>query len=118
MYPFIDVGHGGSVAGTIAAADKIAAMIDAETKVIPAHGPLSGREGVLAYRNMLAAVRDRIAKLIQEGKTIEQVLAAKPTADFDKTMAPDIPRRAAPGRSRAPRTRRRAFKPLLPTDSL
>jgi glyoxylase-like metal-dependent hydrolase (beta-lactamase superfamily II) len=91
MYPFIDVGHGGSVAGAIAAANKIAAMIDAATKVIPGHGPLSDRDGVLAYRNMLAAVRDRIAKLIQEGKTLEQVLEAKPTAEFDKAMAPDIP---------------------------
>jgi hypothetical protein len=48
--------------------------------------------GTLFYfRNMLAAVRDRIAKLIQEGKTLEQVLEAKPTANFDKTMAPAIP---------------------------
>jgi glyoxylase-like metal-dependent hydrolase (beta-lactamase superfamily II) len=91
MYPFIDVGHGGSVAGMIAGADKIASMIDGTTKVIPGHGPLSDREGVLTYRNMVAAVRDRIAKLIQEGKTLEQVLAAKPTADFDKNMKPDIP---------------------------
>ena len=91
MYPFIDVGHGGSIAGMIAALDKIAAMIDGATKVIPGHGPLTDREGVLAYRKMLAAVRDRVAKLIQEGKTLEQVLAAKPTGDFDKTMAPAIP---------------------------
>ena len=91
MYPFIDVNHGGSVSGAIAGADKIAAMIDSATKVISGHGPLTDREGVLAYRNMLATVRDRIAKLIKEGKTIEQVLAAKPTADFDKTMRPDIP---------------------------
>jgi len=91
MYPFIDVAHGGSIAGVIVGADKIAAMIDTATKVIPGHGPLSDREGVLTYRNMLAAVRDRIAKLIQEGKTLEQVLEAKPTADFDKTMMPAIP---------------------------
>jgi glyoxylase-like metal-dependent hydrolase (beta-lactamase superfamily II) len=91
VYPFIDVTHGGSVAGMIAAADKIIGMIDAGTKVIPGHGPLTDREGVLAYRNMLATVRDRVAKLIQEGKTLEQVLAAKPTADFDKSMAPGIP---------------------------
>ncbi len=91
MYPFIDVAHGGSVAGVIAGADKIAAMIDSSTKIIPGHGPLSDRQGVLAYRDMLAAVRDRIAKLIQEGKTLEQVLEAKPTADFDKTIAPSIP---------------------------
>jgi len=91
MYPFIDVGHGGSITGLIAALDRIAAMIDSGTKVIPGYGPLLDRKGVVGFRDMLAAVRDRIAKLIQEGKTLEQVLAAKPTADFDKTMAPDIP---------------------------
>jgi glyoxylase-like metal-dependent hydrolase (beta-lactamase superfamily II) len=91
MYPFIDVGHGGSSAGMIAALDKIAALIDSGTKVIPGHGPLTDRKGVVAFRDMLAAVRDRVAKLIQEGKTLEQVVAAKPTADFDKSMAPAIP---------------------------
>jgi cyclase len=91
VYPFIDVSHGGSVAGVIAATDKVLGIIDAGTKVIPGHGPLTDREGVLAYRDMLTAVRDRVAKLIQEGKTLEQVLAAKPTADFDKSMAPRVP---------------------------
>jgi cyclase len=91
LYPFIDVTHGGSVAGDIAAVDKIVGLIDAGTKVIPGHGPLTDREGIRAYRDMLTAVRDRVAKLIQEGKTLEQVLASKPTADYDKSMAPDIP---------------------------
>jgi cyclase len=91
VYPFIDVAHGGSIAGLIAAEDKIAGLIDAGTKVIPGHGPLTDRKGVLAFRDMLTAVRDRVAKLIQEGKTLEQVLAAKPTADFDKSMGPGMP---------------------------
>jgi len=91
VYPFIDVTHGGSVDGVLEAVDKIWGMIDANTKVIPGHGPLTDREGLKAYRDMLAAVRERIASLIKEGKTLEQVLAAKPTADFDKTMLPGVP---------------------------
>jgi hypothetical protein len=68
----------------IAASDKILSMIDGNTKVIPGRGPLANREEVQVNRNMLAAVRDRIARLIKEGKTLEEVLASKPTADFDK----------------------------------
>jgi cyclase len=89
-YPFIDVSHGGSTAGMIAAADKILKMIDVDTKVIPGHGPLSNRQGVEEFRNMLVTVRDRIAKLMQDGKTLEAILASKPTADFDKPGQPFI----------------------------
>lgn len=90
-YPFIDVSHGGSVDGMIAAEDKILKMIDANTKVIPGHGPLSNREEVQKFRDMLATVRDRIARQVKEGKTLEEVLASKPTADFDKPGEPLIP---------------------------
>jgi glyoxylase-like metal-dependent hydrolase (beta-lactamase superfamily II) len=83
-YPFIDVIHGGSTNGMVEAADTILKMIDANTKLIPGHGPLTNREGLQKFRDMLAAVRDRIAKLVKEGKTLEEVLASKPTADFDK----------------------------------
>lgn len=90
-YPFIDVSHGGSVDGMIAAADKILTMIDANTKVIPGHGPLSNSEEVQKYRHMLVTIRDRIAQQIKEGRTLEEVLASKPTADFDKPGEPLIP---------------------------
>jgi cyclase len=93
-YPFIDVTHGGSTNGMIEAADTIFKMIDANTKLIPGHGPLTNREGLQKFRDMLATIRDRIAKLIQEGKTLEEVLASKPTSDFDKDrkagMPPDL----------------------------
>ena len=82
-YPFIDLSSGGSVSGMIGAAERMLALSDADTKIIPGHGPLSDRESLRAYRDMLVAVRDRIRGLIRGGKTLAQVQAAKPTAQFD-----------------------------------
>jgi glyoxylase-like metal-dependent hydrolase (beta-lactamase superfamily II) len=90
-YPFIDVPHGGSINGFISAVDKVLDMIDEGTKVIPGHGPLSNREELQAYRDMLITVRDRILRQIEEGKTLEEVLASKPTADFDKGREQYVP---------------------------
>lgn len=83
MFPFIDTSSGGDVNGVIAAAEQVLAMIDAQTKVIPGHGPLTDKAGLTAYRDMLTTVRDRVAALIADGKTLEQVLEAKPTAEFE-----------------------------------
>lgn len=83
-YPFIDISHGGSTDGMISAADTLLEMIDESTKVIPGHGPLSNREGMKNYRQMLATVKDRILKQIKEGKTLEEIIASRPTADLDK----------------------------------
>ena len=83
VYPFIDVSSGGSINGMVAAADLILGRIDDQTKVIPGHGPPGGKADLKAYRDMLATVRDRIQKAIREGKTLDQVVASKPTAEFD-----------------------------------
>lgn len=90
LYPYIDVSHGGSIDGMIAASEKILGIIDENTKIIPGHGSLSDREGLTKFRDMLVTLRDRIKGLIREGKTLEEVLASKPTADFDKDQAPLI----------------------------
>lgn len=90
-YPYIDIGNGGSIDGMIAAADRILAMTDDNTKVIPGHGPLSDCKGMQEYRAMLAAVRDRVAQLIKEGKGLEEVIRAKPTADLDKAWSEALP---------------------------
>jgi len=82
-YPYIDLSSGGSVDGTIAAADRVLAMAGERTRIIPGHGPLSGRAELRAYRDMLATVRDRVRALARQGKTLEQVLAARPSAEFD-----------------------------------
>jgi cyclase len=84
-YPFIDLSSGGSIDGVVAAVDRVLAMTDQNTKYIPGHGELSGRAELAAYRDMLATVRDRIRKLARQGKTLAQVKAAKPSAEFDAT---------------------------------
>jgi glyoxylase-like metal-dependent hydrolase (beta-lactamase superfamily II) len=82
-YPFIDLSSGGSVAGMIAGLDRILGLIGPETLVIPGHGPVAQRDRVQAFRDMLATSRARVLKLKGEGKSLEEVIAAKPLADFD-----------------------------------
>lgn len=82
-YPFIDIGSGGSVDGIVRAADRALALAQPTTRIIPGHGPVGDRAKLKQYRDMVATVRDRIKKLVAEGKTLEQVQAAKPTAEFD-----------------------------------
>ena len=83
LYPYIDVAAGGGIEGMIAAIDRVLPSIGPDTKIIPGHGPLSDRAGLVAFRDMLAAVRDRMKPLVATGKSLEEVKAAKPTADFD-----------------------------------
>jgi glyoxylase-like metal-dependent hydrolase (beta-lactamase superfamily II) len=83
IYPFIDAGSGGSVEGVIAGADELLDRIDDNTKVIPGHGQMGNKTDLKAYRDMLAADHERMAKLIKEGKNIDEIVAAKPTADYD-----------------------------------
>ncbi|HPF28127.1 MAG TPA: MBL fold metallo-hydrolase [Steroidobacteraceae bacterium] len=83
FYPFIDNNSGGTLAGMVAAADTVLARIDDRTRVIPGHGPLANKQDLQAYRDMLATVHERVSKLVAAGKSQDEVLAAKPTADFD-----------------------------------
>ena len=84
LYPFIDTSSGGSVAGVLAAADRVLRMADDKTRIIPGHGPLATRADLRAYRDMLAAVSGRVRSQIREGKTLEQVVASKPSAQYDE----------------------------------
>lgn len=83
IYPFIDVSSGGSINGTIEAAERIVNLADEKTKIIPGHGPLADKAALKVYRDMLATVRDRVTAAIKDGKTLEQVQMMKPTADLD-----------------------------------
>ncbi len=83
IYPFIDGQSGGSLKGMILSVDKILARADDSTKIIPGHGPLGNKADLKAYRDMLQEVHKRIASLQKDGKTVEEIVAAKPTADFD-----------------------------------
>ena len=85
LYPFIDPDNGGSVTGVVEAVDAILAKIDDDTIVIPGHGPVSNKSELTNYRNMLSTVAETISSLKAEGKSEEEIIAAKPTADFDET---------------------------------
>ncbi len=82
-YPFIDSHSGGSIRGTVAAVDTALLSIDEQTAVIPGHGPLGDRAQLIAYRDMLQGIADRIQSLVDEGKTLEETQAAGPSADWD-----------------------------------
>lgn len=86
-YPFIDVDSGGSIAGLLAAVDLMLAASDDATRIIPGHGPLADRVALQAYRDMLAETSARVAKLLDEGRSVEQIIAAAPNADYDATWA-------------------------------
>jgi cyclase len=88
-YPFIDVESGGAIHGVIAAAERVLRLVDSGTKIIPGHGELSDPAGLRVYRDMLLAVRDRVQELINEGRTEDEVVAARPTRDFDATWGAD-----------------------------
>uniref|UniRef100_B0SVQ4 Beta-lactamase domain protein n=1 Tax=Caulobacter sp. (strain K31) TaxID=366602 RepID=B0SVQ4_CAUSK len=83
LYPFIDYVAGGGIDGMIQAADASIAMSGPRTIVVPGHGPVGGREDLIAYRDMLSTIRDNVARLKAQGLSAEQVIAARPTAAFD-----------------------------------
>lgn len=85
MYPFIDYGSGGSLGGMIEAVDRIAALADADTAIIAGHGgPVIDREQLAEYRAMLADVHRELIEMIVDGATLDEVLSAKLTADYDE----------------------------------
>jgi cyclase len=88
-YPFIDVDHGGGINGIIEGCNRMLDIVIPEfrmeggTMVVPGHGRLSDGGDLAYYRDMLTIIRDRAQALIKQGKTLEQVKAAKITADYD-----------------------------------
>jgi len=82
-YPFIDYSTGGSLDGMIRAAEANIARLTEKTIVIPGHGPIGGKAEMIEYRDLLATIRDRVAALKREGKSLNEIVAAKPTAAYD-----------------------------------
>jgi glyoxylase-like metal-dependent hydrolase (beta-lactamase superfamily II) len=80
--PLIDLSSGGSIHGFIGAAETGLSMANAQTQIIPGHGPLASRARLQAYREMLIDLRARIGADVAAGKTVEQVLAADLTAPY------------------------------------
>jgi glyoxylase-like metal-dependent hydrolase (beta-lactamase superfamily II) len=85
-YPFVDIWSGGSFEGMIAAAERGLAICDERTKVIPGHGPIATKADLQAYRDTLAAIRDKLKPLVAAGKSLDEVKAAKPTAQWDEKL--------------------------------
>ena len=87
-YPNIDFANGGNIKGMIAATDAYLKLANAKTRIVPGHGPIADKAALTEYRTMLVTARDRMAKLVKEGKSEDDVVAAKPFADLDAKWAP------------------------------
>jgi glyoxylase-like metal-dependent hydrolase (beta-lactamase superfamily II) len=84
-YPIIDVYNGGTLAGTIEAINLAISLADPETRVIPGHGiKVVGRRELIQFRDMTVDISERVRALIAEGKTLTEVMAARPTAAYDE----------------------------------
>ncbi|WP_051378636.1 MBL fold metallo-hydrolase [Derxia gummosa] len=82
-YPVVDLNNGGSLRGLLDGLGATIGRAGPSTKIVPGHGPITDRAGLIAQRDLILAVRDRVAPLVAEGRTVDEVLAAKPTAEFD-----------------------------------
>jgi glyoxylase-like metal-dependent hydrolase (beta-lactamase superfamily II) len=83
VYPFIDYSTGGSIDGMIRAAEANVANTNDETIIVPGHGPIGNKSQLIEFRDMLVAIRQKVANLKKQGKSLEEAIAAKPTADYD-----------------------------------
>ncbi len=86
-YPFFDEESGADIRGMVTAVDRIAALANDSTRIIGGHGPLATRADLLQYRDMLRTIVGRVAEQKAAGRTVAQVIASKPTAEFDARWA-------------------------------
>jgi len=90
-YPNIDRANGGTMNGMLAGFDLIAKTGKADTKIIPGHGAIVDKTAVAAHKAMMTAVRDKVAALVRQNKTQQEVIAAKVTDAFDSTVVGATP---------------------------
>jgi glyoxylase-like metal-dependent hydrolase (beta-lactamase superfamily II) len=83
IYPFIDYSTGGNIDGMIRATERNLSVITDKTIVIPGHGPVAKRADVIEFRDMLTTIRANVAALKKQGKSLDETIAAKPTATYD-----------------------------------
>jgi glyoxylase-like metal-dependent hydrolase (beta-lactamase superfamily II) len=85
IYPFIDYSTGGSIDGTIRAVAALLASMSDQTIVIPGHGPsVSTKSELKSYHDMLVAIREAVAALKRQGHSLDEIVAARPTAPYDE----------------------------------
>jgi glyoxylase-like metal-dependent hydrolase (beta-lactamase superfamily II) len=82
-YPYIDTANGGSLKGALEGLDALYKLAGPDTKLVPGHGTLINRTDLLPYRDMMLAIQAKVQQMIAQGKTQQEVLAAKVTAPFD-----------------------------------
>jgi len=83
FFPFVDIDNGGSVRGMLANADKVLSTLPADAKVIPGHGPLSDKNGLQAFAEMLRGTIGAVQAAMKSGKTVAQMKAEKVLAKWD-----------------------------------
>jgi len=85
-YPNIDRANGGTLKGLLAGLNAVIDAAKPSTKIVPGHGAIVDKTAVAAHRDMIMAVRDKVAALVRQGKTQQEVVAAKPTSDYDAVV--------------------------------
>jgi len=93
-YPYVDLASGGTLAGILEGLSEIVDRSGPATRIIPGHGPIVDRNAVLAQRDLILAVRARVLALVEQGKTLDEVIAAHPTADIDARIPGGTPQTA------------------------
>jgi cyclase len=93
-YPNIDRANGGTMNGMLAGFDAIVSLAKPDTKIVPGHGAVVDKTAVAAHKAMMLAVRDKVAALVRQNKTQDEVIAAKVTADFDAQVSGATPQTA------------------------
>ena len=83
-YPFIDYSTGGNINGMIAATERNLKFADGDTLIIPGHGPVGDKTQLTAFHEMLVSTRDSVAQLKRQGRSLDESIAAKPTAAYDE----------------------------------
>ncbi|MCY4337485.1 MAG: MBL fold metallo-hydrolase [Gammaproteobacteria bacterium] len=90
FYPFIDVSSAGSIAGVINSISALLELADDDTRIIPGHGPVTDKQGMQAYLEMLETVRARMRDLIAQGKSLDEIIALQPNADYDAALGQGV----------------------------
>jgi len=90
-YPNIDRANGGTMNGMLAGFDAIIRLARPDTKIVPGHGAMVDKTAVAAHKAMMEGVCDKVAPLVRQGKTQEEVIAAKLTAEFDSKVTGATP---------------------------
>jgi len=83
FYPFIDYSTGGNIDGMIHATERNLSVVTDKTIIIPGHGPVGNNAGLTEYHDMLVAIRNSVADLKKQGRSLAETIAAKPTAAYD-----------------------------------